>query len=188
MNYRKLVDRALVSRSHIRRALKEETDRLSSYREIVKDTTKAQQIVQVVAETLQNKIHSHIASIVTRCLEAVFDDPYEFRIIFEQKRGRTEARLMFERDGLQLDPKHGVGGGVVDAAAFALRLSCLLIRTPRRRKLLVLDEPFRMISRHKQYRERMRQFLEKVSEEMDIQFIIVTHETTFQCGKIISLD
>jgi len=77
----------------------------------------AQEIVQTVAQSIQQQIHTRIADVVSRCLSAVFDEPYEFRIIFEQKRGKTEARLIFVRDEQEIDPMTAAGGGVIDVAA-----------------------------------------------------------------------
>lgn len=124
---------------------------------------------------------------MTRCLAAVFDDPYEFRIVFEQKRGKTDARLTFVRNGEEVDPEDGCGGGVLDVAAFALRLGCLLTRRPRRRRVLILDEPFKHLSERKNYRERVRDLLLTVSEELNVQFVMVTHDPIFSVGKVIEI-
>ena len=84
----------------------------------ISNTRKAQEIAQEVAQFIQQQVHSHIAGIVTRCLATVFtEDPYEFRLIFEKKRGKTECRLAFFRDGVERNPKDETGGGAVDIAA-----------------------------------------------------------------------
>lgn len=145
----------------------------------------AQEIVQTVAEGMQNRAHQQIASVVSRCLEAVFHEPYNFQIQFEKKRGRTEARLVFVRDKLEVDPMTAAGGGVVDVAAFALRLACLVLAKPARRRLLVLDEPFKFVS--ELYRARVRDLMLELAEEMDVQFVIVTHVPDFEIGKVVEL-
>lgn len=145
----------------------------------------AQQLLQSIAAAVQQETHSRIASIVSRCLEAVFDEPYEFHIDFEQKRGKTEAVLTFQRGGIAVDPMTASGGGVVDVAAFALRLSCLLLTRPKLRKVLILDEPFRFVS--KEYRPRVRQLMERLAEEMEIQFIVVTHIHDFRTGNVVEI-
>jgi DNA-binding TFAR19-related protein (PDSD5 family) len=48
----------------------------------------ARSIVQNVAEELQRKAHERLTSVVTKCLDSVFEDPYEFKIEFEKKRGK----------------------------------------------------------------------------------------------------
>ena len=139
-------------------------------------TLEAQTLAQQIAQQVQEKAHRQIASVVTRSLRAVFaEDPYEFIIQFERKRGRTEARMVFMREGKEVDPMMAAGGGVVDVAAFALRLSCLMLSRPPLRRVLVLDEPMRFVSAN--LRHRVRKLLEMLSKEMNVQFIIVTHQT-----------
>jgi DNA repair exonuclease SbcCD ATPase subunit len=149
------------------------------------DCEEAQRVVQLVAQTVQQQAHDKIAGVVSRCLEAVFDEPYEFQIHFEQKRGRTEARLVFVRDGNEIDPMTGSGGGVVDVAAFALRVACILLSKPQVRRTLVMDEPFRFVSAC--YRPRLRGMLERLSTDLQMQFIQVTHIEELTTGTIIEL-
>ncbi len=133
----------------------------------------AQTLAQAVAQQIQTIAHKRIAEIVTSCL-AIFEEPYVFRIHFDRKRGKTDARLVFERDGLEVDPLTASGGGVVDVAAFALRVACLVMRKPSLRRLLVLDEPFKFVS--VEYRPRVRRMLEKLATDLHIQIVMVTHD------------
>lgn len=146
----------------------------------------AQQITQAIAETVQEEAHDRIAGVVSRCLAAVFDDPYEFKINFERARGRTEARLVFVRDGMAVNPIDASGGGVVDVAAFALRLSCLMLSRPARRRVMVLDEPFRFVSAD--YRARVRAMLEGLAKDLGVQFIQVTHISELAIGHVVNVD
>ena len=133
----------------------------------------AQTITQTIAQEIQQQVHTKISTIVSRCLSAVFvEEPYEFAIRFDCKRGKTDAKLVFLRDGMELDdPMYQVGGGVIDVAALALRLACILLARPRRRRLLVLDEPLKNV-RGKQNRKNVRALLEALAEEMGIQIIL----------------
>ena len=166
-------------------AEKEEGGRLKRVRAERDAALKAQAHVQKVAQTVQQQVHRQVASVVTRCLAAVFDKPYAFEIEFARKRGRTEAALWLVRDGKKYDPKDGVGGGVRDVAALGLRLAKLLLELPRRRRLLVLDEPFRNLS--KKYRPKMVALLNSLSRELGVQFVIVTHESEYVIGKVVEL-
>ena len=145
----------------------------------------AQAIVQTVASSIQEQAHSKIASVVSRCLDSVFDEPYEFQIQFERKRGKTEARLVFVRDEHEYSPIDSSGGGVIDVAAFALRVACLMLSVPAKRRTIVLDEPFKFVSI--EYRDSIREMIELLSEEMSVQFIIVTHIPEIKCGKVIEV-
>ena len=163
----------------------EEESRLKNAQQGVLDVEQAQRIAQSVAQTIQQQAHEQIASVVSRCMEAVFDEPYEFKITFEQKRGKTEARLMFARSGTETDPMTASGGGVVDVAAFALRLACLIMSRPLKRRLLVMDEPFRFLSRD--LRPRVKELLLTLAREMQIQFVMVTHDEILTVGKVVEL-
>lgn len=154
--------------------------------EALKATEEARAIVQQTAQTIQEQAHGAIAKVVSRCLSAVFEEPYEFKILFEQKRGRTEAKMVFERNGLQIDPMTASGGGVLDVAALALRLACLMLCKPAARRILIFDEPFKSPSPH--YRERIKQLLETLAEEMGVQFIFVTNIMELVTGHVIDLD
>lgn len=152
----------------------------------VSDTAQAQQIVQAVAEAVQHQAHARIASVVSRCLQAVFGDGYEFRIDFRQARGKTEAQLLIVKDDLVLeDPVEECGGGVVDVASFALRLAALMLAVPRRRRLLLLDEPFRFLS--KEYRPAVRELLLALAKELKVQIVMVTHSADLVAGKVIEI-
>jgi len=154
-------------------------------RDKVAATLAAQKILQEVAQNVQERAHQQIAEIVSKCLATVFEDPYTFRIIFEKKRGKTEARLAFMR-GLEEFSPRDVGGGVVDVAAFALRLACMLLTRPPVRRVLIADEPFRFLSQ--QYRPRMRHLLETLAKDMGVQFILVTHAPDLVIGNVIDLE
>jgi len=165
--------------------LEVETASLAKNEDTIEITEQAQTLIQNVAQTIQQQVHDQIAAVVSRCLEAVFEEPYKFNLSFEQRRGRTEADLTFERNGHQVDPLTASGGGVVDVAAFALRLSCLMLSKPHLRKLIVMDEPFKFVS--VQYRDNVRLMMEQLSEDFGIQFVIITHMDELKMGKIVGL-
>ena len=165
--------------------LQQYSDQLDTAVVLMEDLEKAKDIIQVVGESIQKKAHSQIAGVVSECLELVFEEPYEFKITFEKKRGKTEARLTFEKNGNEVDPLTASGGGVVDVAAFALRLSCLVLSKPKLRKVLVMDEPFRFVS--EEYRENVQQVMDKLSTEFGIQMILVTHMKELISDEVVQL-
>lgn len=184
--YRRTADRALADYRHAKRRATEEKESLHKAFRSVKSLTKAQQIVQLVAQAVQQAAHDKIAEVVSRCLAAVYEDPYTFQIFFDRKRGKTEARMRFCRDGHEYDPKEGVGGGVLDVAALALRLITLVLQKPKRRKLLVLDEPFKNIN-GTENRERAALLLTSLAKEFKVQIIITTGYDWLKIGKVIKL-
>ncbi len=173
-NLRKKLDKLHSQYRLTHQQLRQEKSKLAEARQREQDVLDAQQLVQTVAEGVQQSAHHQLAQVVTRCLKAVFGpEAYEFKINFVKKRGKTEAELVFVRDGMELEPKTASGGGVVDIAAFALRVSCLLLSMPRNRKLVVLDEPFKMLS--KGYRTVTADLLQLLAKELKIQMVIVSH-------------
>jgi hypothetical protein len=154
------------------------------------DTLGARVIVQEISKAVQQKVHQKIADIVDKCLSAVFEDSYEFKINFETKRGKTEANLVFVRDGIELDdPLNQVGGGVIDVASLALRLACILLFKPKRRKLLILDEPLKNV-RGKEHRRRVRDLLQSLADELEVQIILnvdLDSYPEFSLGKIVEM-
>lgn len=149
------------------------------------DMREAQAITQKVAKEIQDRTYGCIASIVTQCLEAVFEEPYKFRLDFVSKRGQSEAKLSFERNGELVDPVDASGGGVVDVASFALRLAALVLLGPRARRVLILDEPFKFLSA--EYRERIRDLLLLLSEKLGLQIVMVTHIDELKVGRVVVL-
>ena len=181
--YRTVVTKGLVELEHYRQQVLEEKELLKESRLSLSHCLEAQKVLQGVAQAVQQEAHKQIAQVVTKCLTAVFDEPYKFRIEFERKRGKTEARLIFDRDGAEIDPLTGSGGGVVDIAAFALRIACVLLSQRQGRRLIVMDEAFRFLSVN--YRAKARAMLKMLAQELDIQFVAVTHSPDLVTGKIV---
>lgn len=179
---RKLEARA----AYLRQTLAEEERLLRQAKQAVTDSQQAQEILQHLAQAIQQQAHRRIADVVTTCLRTVFGDTaYTFKIEFERKRGRTEARLRFLRGELDIDPISASGGGMIDVAAFGLRAACLMLHRPRLSRLLVLDEPFKFVSAA--YRDNVRQMLEELSSKLDLQIVMVTHEEAYETGTVFQL-
>ena len=184
-SWRAKASRALNELAAAESRLQADRSELQERQEHLSAVQEAQQLVQEVAQAVQTYAYQQIAGVVSKCLEAVFEEPYKLRMDFVQKRGRTEVELSFDRDGLQVDPLTASGGGVVDVASFALRLASLLLSKPPLRRLLVLDEPFKFVSAG--YRGRVREMLETLAEELGVQILMVTHIEELKTGKVIEL-
>jgi hypothetical protein len=61
----------------------------------------------------------------------------------------------------------------------------LCLRRPASRRLLVLDEPWKHLSEN--YRPAARKLIEMLSEQMQVQFLIVTHSKEFEIGKVVRI-
>ena len=184
---RENLDSVLTDLSVVKKQYKEEKINLQQAKEHLDDTEQAQKIVQEISQKIQQQAHNKIAGVVDKCLKGVFNnDDYGFKIEFEKKRGRTEAKLVLLNDEHEVDdPMDADSGGVLDVAAFALRLSCLMLAKPALRRVIIMDEPFKNVSLC--YRHNIRILLESLAKEFGIQFIMVTHDLVYQCGTVINL-
>lgn len=184
---RYVADRLTAELSMSKAELKVRKERLAEAEERYQTAITARQIVQDLAQAVQQKVHERIAGVVSKCLAAVFPRPYTFHIVFVKKRGKTEAELEFRRDGHTLRPREGVGGSVLDVAAFALRLACLGLQRPKRRKLVVIDEGFRGVSKRQMNKKRTRKLLETLASELGFQIIQVSHDVGFRAGTVVEI-
>lgn len=135
---------------------------------------KAQAFIQTVAQKTQEQLRYHLQDIVQLALDACFPGEYKFNILFEIKRGQTEARLIFEKNGFEVDPIDASGGGVAELSAFALRIATWTLG--KSSNTIILDEPFKAVSLD--VRPRAIEILKQLSEHLNIQFIIVTHDNS----------
>lgn len=145
-----------------------------------------QAALQEVVAAIETASYGRIGALVTRCLRAVFDpEPYAFEITAKKARGRTECLGRLKRFGRQIDPLAAAGGGVIDVATFALRVAALVLYKRPLRRVLVLDEPFRFVS--VEYRAPLKALVLKLADELNIQFIIVTHIEELKLGNVIDI-
>lgn len=174
----KLFNQSKGAYSQIQKRLEEVTELKAFSKKKLKLIEEAQAFLQKVAQSTQEKLKFQIEDVVNLALESVFPNEYEFKIEFNVSRGKTDAELVFQdkRTGQTIDPMEASGGGVVDLTAFALRLSAFALESGTD-NVIVLDEPFKFISRDLQ--ERAGEILKTLSEKMKLQIIMVTHIPEF---------
>lgn len=182
----KKAERLLQELRHARRKVKEEKAALRSASASKAAVKAAQEVAQEAAKQVQQRVHDHFGRLVTRCLEAVFEDEsLEFRFVLDKKRGKTEARPAFFDNGVEV-PRQFVAGGVKDVAAFALRLAKLSLDRPARRRLLVLDEPFKHVNGDAE-QGRVAELVLTLAKEFGVQILIVTDDQFLKVGKVIEV-
>jgi len=174
-NYRDKLNQAVGKLDGLKVQLEGKIEKLGGCKITMESVLEAQSVIQLVAQKTQEKLKFHIESIVTMALEAVFEEPYRFEVDFEIKGGRTVAECWFVRNGEKVNPMDATGGGAVDIASMALRVVfwSLLYQTKKIRPLLVLDEPFRFVSRDLQ--TKAGEMVKEIASRLGIQFIVVTH-------------
>ena len=160
-DYRSAVDRLIGQRDMLLQQLKESKERIKSLKREEDDCQKAKLLVQVTAKNTQDQLRYHLSELAKLALAAVFDDPYEFEIAFEQRRGRTEADFWFVRQGERIDPGANTGLGAVDIAGLAIRTSLWSLRKPRSRASIWTDEPFKHL-KGEEANKRALQILQEI--------------------------
>jgi hypothetical protein len=110
--------------------------------------------------------------LVSKCLKTVFGpDAYEFSIVFEKKRGKTEARFVFLRGGEEYDPVSESGMGYIEVSNFVLTLVEIIMTGKRR--LVIMDEPFKGLHGDEN-RERLASLLPVLCDELGFQMVLAT--------------
>ena len=138
---------------------------------------KARAIMQLVAKETQEQLEYKISELVSLGLSAIFDNPYELVLNYEIKRGKTEADLLFSRNGNLYKPMLSSGGGAIDVAAVCLRMSIWHLQTTKNRNTIILDEPTKHLSKgKKEYRDKLGLLLSEISKKLGVQIIVVTHD------------
>lgn len=167
-------------------AVESERQALAELEQDLQHVQTAQEIVQMLAQEVQQRASRHIAALATNCLHAVFGgEAYALEIDFRRLRGKTEAEVYFTRDGHRTDPILASGGGPVDVASFALRLAAVLLSRPPLRRVLFLDEPMKFVS--VEYRPVVRELIQQLAERYAMQIVMITHDRELACGEIIEI-
>lgn len=139
----------------------------------------ARSIIQKAAQLTQEKLSSHISDLVSLALRSVFPEPYEFQVVFENRRNTMECDLSFVKDGHEYKPLDSCGYGAADVASFALRVAYWSLGDTR--PLLIWDEPFRQLDKKKQ--PLAAEMVKRLSKELGLQVIIITHsEELAECA------
>jgi len=134
--------------------------------------TKAREVVMLVGKNTQQALEYRISTLVSLALATVFDDPYEFKINFVERRNTVEVDFVLIRDGKEYDILDGTGGGVSDVVSFALRVADWKLRGGR--PTLLHDEQFRNVWPAGQ--PKVSTLLKKLSHDLGLQIVLVSHQ------------
>lgn len=167
------VDSLLARREHLHKEIEGLSEEAQALRQSAGRHTAAHTILLKIGTVYRVLSISAIENLVTTSLQAVFEHPYKFQLIPEEKRGQVELRMVIHDGNLELDPATAMGGGVVDVLSLALRLILWSKSTNRTDPIMVLDEPMRMVA--EAHIANVASMFKRLSEKLGIQFIIVTH-------------
>lgn len=134
-------------------------------------------LLQKTSDYAREQARQRIESLVTNCIQYIFDSNMEFKIEMNESRGRPEAEFFvvsnFNGDMIKTKPQEARGGGVVDIISLALRLAMLQCSNLETDGPLILDEPAKHVS--DEYIVQVAEFLKQVSIMFKRQVIMVTH-------------
>lgn len=133
-------------------------------------------LLQKTSEYAREQAKYQIESLVTNCLQYVFDENMEFKIEISEAYGKPNAEFYVITNGLETiktKPEDSRGGGIIDIISLALRISFLQIHKPEVYGPLILDEPAKHVS--EDFIFNVSEFLKQVSEMFNRQIIMVTH-------------
>jgi DNA repair exonuclease SbcCD ATPase subunit len=168
------LQKEISKRDLLKEQLKTENDYLKGFENSLEIASKARVIVQTVAERTQKKLEYRISNLVSMALASIWEDPYTFSLRFLQRRNKTECDLIFSKNGKETDDiVNSGGGGVADMASIALQLALWSIK--RSRNVMLWDEPTKFLH-NPIYQEKASEMLKKISEELNLQIIMVSDQ------------
>lgn len=167
MGKKEIIEEQLENKKKISREISNEVDLLSKVSALLHKTSEyAREQAKVQVETL-----------VTKCLQYVFETNIEFIIEIDEQRGKSAADFYVVNTSddivLKTKPELSRGGGVVDIVSLALRIAFLQTHKPKIQGPLILDEPAKHVS--DEYIYNVSEFLKQSSDLFDRQIIMVTH-------------
>lgn len=122
----------------------------------------------------RSEIKDRVVNLVSYGLQTVFKNPSMHLVVKERlQRNQKFYTIAVSIDGVETESWMDASGGVRDMIVFMFRIVFLAISSNRR--FLVLDEPFKGLS--KDYRENLGEFIIYLSEQFNVQFLIVSHQT-----------
>ena len=131
-------------------------------------------ILHELEETWRGKFESALAGVGGQGLSAVFGENIEVVIDSVIKRGVANLDMHLITEGLETDIMGSKGGSVVNVFSSLLRFLFTLSNTPELRRILVLDEPFSMVS--VEYRPALCDMLREMAGRLGFQLIFTSHE------------
>lgn len=134
-------------------------------------------LLSKVSEFAREQSRVQIESLVTNCLQFIFDTNLKFGIEINEVRGRPEAEFFvisnFTDQIIKTKPQDARGGGVIDIISLAIRIAMLECSDDEIKGPVILDEPAKHVS--DECIVQVSEFLKQVTLMFKRQVIMVTH-------------
>lgn len=178
---RRLLDRRVGEARYLAQQGKELTEQLSSARSRIETIEQAIAVLTSIGEERQQMAQQQIETLVTHGLRTIFEEDISFHVVTSVKGKQPVVDFVVRSkldDGSVVDtPVMGArGGGLAAIVGFLLRVVVLLL-TPNRAPLLVLDEAFAQVS--EEYEPRLVEFIRELVDRTPLQVVLVTHSHAY---------
>lgn len=165
---------AKVEKALLTQQAEELEEKVSILQEDVNTYSKARWVLSEVTRLTQERIKEYIESLTTMAIRAVFGGDFEFLVDFKISRNKSECFFFLKKDGYEYVPKDDEGGGLLDVTSVVLRIVLYSLEKPRKRNVIILDEPFRFLGR---LTSKAGEMVKEVSKRVGMQIIMITHES-----------
>lgn len=167
MGKKEIIENQIKAKEKLSKDMGEKIDLLS----------KVATLLYKTSEYARGQAKVQVETLVTKCLQYVFESDIEFLIEIDEQRGKSSAEFYVVNSiddiVLKTKPELSRGGGVVDIVSLALRIAFLQTHKPKIQGPLILDEPAKHVS--DEYIYNVSEFLKQTSELFDRQIVMVTH-------------
>ena len=163
-----------IEMSLIQDTLKSKTFALNITNKKIKDNEEARAVFTTLSKEIQKNTKEHIETITTMSMQAVFDRPYTYHLIFEEKRNTMTCTPIIKLGDKEYVPKDDQGGAMLDIVGFIQKIILWSMESPRSRNTLILDEPFRFCG---SFTIKAARIVAELSRKLKLQLIIITHST-----------
>jgi len=169
-----LYDTLLAKKIRLASEIRKSKSGLRIAEKVIANHEKARIVLTEIAKSTQEEIKGRIEKLVTLAIRSVFkEQDFSFEIRFETKNNRVYAYPVITEFGNEMDPKEDMGGGIIDIISTALRIILWHIESPRKRNVLIFDEPFRFTGK---LVGRAGYMIKYLSENLGFQVIMLSHD------------
>jgi DNA repair exonuclease SbcCD ATPase subunit len=140
----------------------------------VNDLTVARQVILQAAQMTLSNVKDFVEGMVTEALKVFEGRDYKFVTDIVVKGARTECNLLVqEGDQEPYVPKDDTGGGLLDVTSYALRIVLYKMENPKKRPIMLLDEPGKWTGA---LIGKFGSMIKEISSKLGIQIIMATHD------------
>jgi len=176
--FKKYLTLAENKRTLYKRESQQNKDKIEKLKDSLTELDKVQVILNHMEQSLRGNFITYIEELVSYGISIVFDENMKFIIEYSRRANMPVVNFYIEDSQGTTDIYGAKGGGLVNIVAFLLRVILLVHCKPSLQRIMFLDESFSMVSR--KFLPNVAQLLRELSDKLQIQFVLITHEDTFK--------